>query len=119
MQHGMLITASQQTIWDYFKPVTRDNALCLACHKTLEKGTELTASMQAPNLKHHLKTVHPEIYVTYQLSLKQNKVSGCVQSARGERWIYSRSIKFLGQFNLDYSIPERSHELKRRTHLTR
>lgn len=87
MQHGMLITASQQTIWDYFKPVSQDNALCLACHKTLEKGIELTASMQAPNLKHHLKTVHPEIYVTYQLSLKQNKVSGSVQSARGERWI--------------------------------
>ena len=93
MKHAMLLTDSQQTLWDYFKPISRqpNHALCLACDKKLEKGIALTASMKAPNLKHHLKTVHPELYVTYQRSLQQNKESGCLQSARGERWIYIKS----------------------------
>ena len=37
-------------------------ALCLLCNKKLEKGVELTATMKTPNLKHHLKTVHPETF---------------------------------------------------------
>ena len=88
--NNMLLLSSSSSlhhIWDYFSPVSLQpkHAVCLACEKILEKGTELTVTMKAPNLKHHLKTVHPDLYVKYQQSLKQNKVTGSLKSARGER----------------------------------
>ena len=83
----LITTSSQHVIWEYFKPLTghTKHALCLTCNRKLERGIELTASMKEPNLKHHLKTVHPELYVTYQHALKQNNVNGLIKSARGER----------------------------------
>ena len=84
---SMLITASTEHIWEFFSTSSWDSkyALCLTCDKKLEVGIELTASMKAPNLKHHLRTVHPDLYITLKQKSKQNKPVGRIKSARGER----------------------------------
>ena len=60
-------------------------ALCLLCNKKLEKGVELTATMKTPNLKHHLKTVHPETFSKLEKTSKLTKSFRTLKSARGER----------------------------------
>ena len=60
-------------------------ALCLLCNKKLEKGVELTATMKTPNLKHHLRTVHPETFSKLEKTSKLTKSFRTIKSARGER----------------------------------
>ena len=46
---------------------------------------ELTATMKTPNLKHHLKTVHPETFSKLEKTSKLTKSFRTLKSARGER----------------------------------
>merc|ERR1711976_800000 len=70
----------------FFSPIDSDPkyALCLLCNKKLEKGVELTATMKTPNLKHHLKTVHPETFSKLEKTSKLTKSFRTLKSARGE-----------------------------------
>ena len=60
------------------------SAICNLCQRKMERGIELTAKMKTPNLKHHLKTVHPEIFNKLQETKHENSFK-YLKSARGER----------------------------------
>jgi hypothetical protein len=56
-----MLNTKENTIWEYFEESKTDTkyANCRNCKKKLAKGSELTAKLTTPNLKLHLKTVHP------------------------------------------------------------
>ena len=60
------------------------SAVCNLCQRKMERGVELTAKMKTPNLKHHLKTVHPEIFNKLQGTTQEQSFK-YLKSARGER----------------------------------
>ena len=89
-----MVNTKKNTIWEYFEENKADTkfANCRNCKKKLAKGSELTAKQTTPNLKLHLKTVHPDLHsqlvkkVMAESSSKKKKLTATVmKSARGER----------------------------------
>ena len=66
-----MVNTKENPIWEYFEENKVDTkfANCKNCSRKLEKGSELTAKLTTPNLKLHLKTVHPDLH--FQLIKKE------------------------------------------------
>ena len=88
------MNTKENTIWEYFEENKADTkfANCRNCKKKLAKGSELTAKQTTPNLKLHLKTVHPDLHsqlVKKEMSEpspeKKKKTAAVMKTARGER----------------------------------
>ena len=71
-----MVNTKENTIWEYFEESKTDTkfANCRNCKKKLAKGSELTAKLTTPNLKLHLKTVHPALHC--QLVKKEMSKTG-------------------------------------------
>jgi preprotein translocase subunit SecD len=59
-----MVNTKENPIWEYFEESKTDSkfANCRNCKKKLTKGSELTAKLTTPNLKLHLKTIHPALH---------------------------------------------------------
>ena len=71
-----MVNTKENTIWEYFEQNKTDTkfANCRNCKKKLAKGSELTAKLTTPNLKLHLKTIHPDLHC--QLVKKEMSKTG-------------------------------------------
>ena len=70
-----MVNTKDNTIWEYFEENKTDTkfANCRNCKKKLAKGSELTAKLTTPNLKLHLKTVHPALHCQL-VNLEMSKI---------------------------------------------
>jgi hypothetical protein len=59
-----MVNTKENPIWEYFEESKTDSkfANCRNCKKKLTKGSGLTAKLTTPNLKLHLKTIHPALH---------------------------------------------------------
>ena len=99
-----MVNTKENTIWEYFEESKTDTkyANCRNCKKKLAKGSELTTKLTTPNLKLHLKTIHPALHS----QLVKKEMSKTVMEKKKE------NIKILGVLLKSLRNPRDSRKMR-------